>query len=379
MSNLYDASQQWATRPDDERFWTLEEMMTRCAGHAASAREAHVNMADLRVETDRNDLALVGQEGLPARFTHWSFGQLCSRVGAPASYLRTLDADTAATCLSYGLKKVDGEANVLMHSNGSLQCRSFTSEQYSRIWNWEIIRRLQNGAAAGWRVPPARAARPGQAGARPATAADILRTSINIREGVLIAPSGLYASDHDMFAFMVNEDYRIEDGTEGGLSRGFFVTNSEVGAAAFKITKFLYRHVCGNHIVWDAKDVQELRIVHRGRADQRFGHQLQVELRKYANESTEGDVQRIEAAKRFEIAATKDEVLDALFGKRIAPRKTLEAAYDKAVVEYDMYRVSPRTAWGMAQGLTRLSQKTQYADERVDLDRAAGKVLSMAF
>jgi hypothetical protein len=35
--------------------------------------------------------------------------------------------------------------------------------------------------------------------------------------------------------------------------------------------------------------------------------------------------------------------------------------------------------WGIAQGLTEYSQKAPYADARTKLDRAAGKVLEMAF
>jgi len=46
----------------------------------------------------------------------------------------------------------------------------------------------------------------------------------------MISPAGIYASDHDMFSFLVNEEYRIDDGSDGGLARGFFVQNSEVGA-----------------------------------------------------------------------------------------------------------------------------------------------------
>jgi len=72
----------------------------------------------------------------------------------------------------------------------------------------------------------------------------------SLKVGDKIAPAGLYGSDHDMFAFMVLENRRIEDGTEGGLSRGAFFSNSEVGGGAFRIKSFYYRHVCGNHIVW---------------------------------------------------------------------------------------------------------------------------------
>ena len=49
-------------------------------------------------------------------------------------------------------------------------------------------------------------------------------------------PSGLYASDHDMFAFLVAPDRVISDGGGGSLMRGIFVRNSEVGDAALSVT-----------------------------------------------------------------------------------------------------------------------------------------------
>ena len=386
MSHLFDASKQWATRPADERFWSLAEMNQVCAAYRQSAAEATVRMNDLHITPQSDDLHLVGNER-SAKLTHWSFGQLCNRVGAPAGYLRTLTPILASNALSYGLKRLgtDGaECKALFHANGSLVCRAFTSDAYARIWNCDVTKRLLDLGDTGWRVPPARPARDNQSGSRPATEADVLSRGKDfwgtVKVGDMIAPAGLYANDHDMFAFLVNENVVIDDGSPGGLARGFFVSNSEVGAAAFKITRFLYRNVCGNHIVWDAKDVQELRIVHTGANDRRFGWKLQAELRQYAAESQAGDVARIESAKRCVLGATKDEVLDSLFGKKVLPRKTLDLAYDRAIEQEATTRSgSPHTAWGFAQGVTELSQETPYADERVSLDRAAGKVLSIAF
>ena len=389
-TNLYAASKQWAERPADQRFETLDGMYDACHHYAQSARTAHVNMKELNVipTDDGRDLQLTGPAGNPACLTHWSFGQLCNRVAAPTGYLRELPAPIAANCLTHGLKRLGDEgnrANALFHSNGNFVCRAFTSDDYARIWNYELIGRLRECIGDGWRVPPARPALPNQPGSRPATEADVLADqnggggrSINI--GDMIAPAGLYASDHDCFIFMVNETQRIDDGSEGGLSRGFFVSNSEVGASALKVTKFLYRHVCGNHIVWDAKDVQELRIVHRGKNDHRYGWKLRAELRQYANESAATDQGRVIAAKSMLLGTTKDEVIDRLFGLKIASRKTLDTAYDHATQEADCRTdVSPRSVWGMVQGVTHMSQSTPYADARVDLDRAAGKILSIAF
>lgn len=386
--NLFAANQQWSTRPDDERFWSLDDMAAQCKAYAAQAAHATVRMNQIGIDsTDEGDLCIVGPQGRAAKFTHWSFGQLAGRVSAPADYLRRLPAPVAAQCLNSGLERFGNDgasANVLFHANGDLICRSFTSDDYARIWNWEVIDRLTNLAGQGWRVPPARPAHENQTGARPATDADILPNQgdfgLRIKVGDQIAPAGLYASDHDMFAFLVNEDVRIDDGSPNGLARGVFVMNSEVGAASLKVVRFLYRHCCGNHIVWDAKDVQELRIVHRGQNDRRFGYQMIAELRRYADESTAGDVDRINSAKRFSLGDNKDEVLDRLFGLKILPKKTIESAYEKAIAEAD-YRthVNPRSAWGIAQGITALSQNSVHADKRMELDRAAGRVMSIAF
>jgi len=127
-----------------------------------------------------------------------------------------------------------------------LLLRALTSEQYKRIWNWEVVERLLPLQERGWRVPQARPAFPDQPGARPATEADILDDAgfgLSVKVGDMIAPAGLYASAHDMFAFLINEQKRIKDGTEEGLSRGIFFENSEVGDKALRCTTFLYRHV----------------------------------------------------------------------------------------------------------------------------------------
>lgn len=66
-----------------------------------------VDSALIHVEasgTDPEPLALMlpGSD-TPLVPTHWSFGQLASQVGAPATYLRQLPATLAAINLLYGL------------------------------------------------------------------------------------------------------------------------------------------------------------------------------------------------------------------------------------------------------------------------------------
>lgn len=384
--NLFTASNQWATRPDDERFWTVKEAHDACKAYRETAREAkQVPFSSLRVEAVNSELKLIGKKETPARLTNWAFGQLSQRAGAPAGYLRTLPATLAAQNINHGLAhKTDGTANLLLHTNGGWLVRAFLSDDYRRIWNYEVLSRCEGLVDEGWKVPPARPAFGGSHNVRPATEADVLENNeggwgLSVNVGDLIAPAGVYASDHDCFVFLVNTSKRIQDGTEGGLSRGVFITNSEVGAASLRITRFFFRHVCGNHIVWDASKVVDLRLRHVGRARGKFVRAFQAEVQWVDDASASDEEAKIRAAQRFIIADTKENVLDQLFGKKALglSRKSIESAYELAEDHHE--DGDPRSAWGIAQGLTRLSQQTPYQDERDRLDRAAGKVIQVAF
>lgn len=389
--NLYQAHDQWANRPADERYWNLREMREAAAGFRSTAQEVKVNLREVRAvgEDGDNVLAVEDQGGQRANLTNWGFRQLAQRVGAPAHYLSTLPASLAAQNMNHGLRrlgKAGDDTNVLIHANGSVVARSFMSNSYARIWNDEVIARLEGFAQKGWRVPPARPALPDQPGARRATQEDVLNQGVgnglSVKVGDMIAPAGLYCSDHDMFAFLVNDSVRIDDGSQDGLARGFFITNSEVGAAALKITKFLYAYVCGNHIVWDVKQVEEIKVIHSGQNAIRYPWRLDRALAAYAQESQAKELARVTSAKNKTLGKDKDEVVEVLFGnKRVnLSKERLENSFDKAVYEYENGRstASPRTVWGFVQGVTALSKSELYAEDRVAYDRAAGVILSLA-
>jgi hypothetical protein len=380
--NLTTAHEQWATRPADQRFASVLDLHEACTRHHREAREAVVPLRSLRVIDSDGDLLLEGKKGTPAHFTNWSFSQLSRKIQAPSSYLATLPRPLAADCLTAGISRGPAEtpAALLLGQNGVLKVRALTSEKYDRIWNCDITRRLLPLVDQGWQAPPARPAKEGAPGSHPATAEEIARMGKGtlVREGDIISPAGLYASDRDMFAFMVNESFRISDGTDQGLARGFFVQNSEVGDCTFTLTMFLYRYICGNHIVWDAQGVKEIRIKHIGTANDRAWRHMQAQVSEYAAATASDDEARIKQAKVYEIGSDKNTVLDLLFGRKIASREVLENSWEKAE-EFEKIDGTPTTAWGFAQGMTRYSQALHHTDKRADLDRAAGKVLSMAF
>ena len=390
--NLTGASNQWAVRPADERFWTLTELYQRTKTYAEESKVKKLSLSSCEVIPQDGDLRLRGQSGATAQFQHYSFGQLSNLCGAPASYLRGLPAPLAAANLNHGLQRLQGEHNLMFHQNGGLHLRCVTSDAYARIWNHEIAGLGLRLEDQGWRTPPARSPErdPGECSTtalaiptRIATEADILRLSahptLGIKVGDVIAPSGLYASDHDCFIFQVNEDRAIEGGDGETLYRGVFWSNSEVGQARFRATMFLYDSVCGNHIVWGATVVAEIAIRHTGEARKAFAEAMRG-IAARADMSTAEDTQRIKAAKAYELAATQEGVIDLVFKKKgLLGQKECENAYVIADRYEHTHGGNPRSAWGFAAGVTRLSQASPFADERNRLDRAAGRVLAMAF
>lgn len=352
---LFKAHNQWANRPDDERFGSLQDLYDACKAYADQAREREVNMGDLRVEAVEGDVQVIGKGGIGAKLTNWAFGQLATRIAAPASYLRSLPATLAAQNLNHGLAAMKREAGdkvakLLFHLNGGLLLRAITSDEYARIWNHEIADRLLG--LQGW---------------EPA------RPDIRVIDDRL----PLYASDHDMFAFLRSTDKTVEEGNGQPVWKGVIVENSEVGASSLKLTRFLYREMCGNHIIWGASKVVDFNIRHIGQARERWGN-FAVQVREWSDSTVNDEEVMIRRAKSTVIGATKEDVLDAVFGKRNVglSRKAIASGYDAVKPEEDG---DPNTVWGLVQGLTRYSQETAHADKRTALDRQAGKLLEVEF
>jgi len=352
--NLYRAHREWATRPADERFPDIETLYDHVQRRRNTSFSDCKNLSDIRLTpTNGGDILLNGNS--PAsRFSNWSFSQLCSIVGAPAKYLRELPAELAAECMQYGLKKSDSTAQILYRNdaNGTVikTAAAFTSEKYGRIWDSDVVRFVLNATRdSAWRVPPA-------------------------RPNMESENSGLYASDHDVFMFFVNDSDPIEVGN-AKLGRGFFCWNSEVGSATFGLTTFLYNYVCGNHIVWGAEDVNELKIIHRKHAPQSFRRTALPVLSEYARSSSGTDsIKRVvETASETQVGNILEDVL-SYFKSKPFTRKEVTAAYEIADAEGE----DNSNLWGMVQGLTAQAREIPFTDKRVNLERRAGRLLAMS-
>jgi len=352
MSNLYRAHLEWARRAPDERFQSMDALAAAVTERRRASIEAKVSRGDLgrlhaTVDAQGN-LRLGGQ-----RPTHWAFGQFCSLVGAPAEYLREIPRELAAENLNHGIRnrlvERDSDFGLLTGANGDTTLRAITSGKYARLWDAEVVDAVQR-LAGDFRQPLCY--KDGQWGAEK-------------------VPSGLYASDRDMFAFLINEDAKVEVGGEC-LGRGFYAWNSEVGSKTYGFATFLYRYVCGNSIIWGADRVFQARIRHVGGGARNalrdlFPRAIDA-LRKGNVERSE--IEAIRDAIKDRAAQTPDEAREYLSDKGFA-RSEVTGGVDAAIRE----ERDPFTRWGLCQGLTAFARGYPHIDQRVDLERRAAAVL----
>lgn len=388
-NNLYDAHRQWSVRPADERFWGFDDLSERLRADRQAARESRRMTRRLRVESvpvigcDSPDLRLLGDDSEDAlSFTHWSFGQLCTVADAPAAYLRRLSPELAATNLNHGLTRDNLPSHLqFLADSRTNQVRSLTRD-FTRYWNNDLIGALGPALDLGWRVPPARPA-VDDPRARPATASDILPDQgdfgLSVQVGDMIAPAGVYCGDRDLFVFLVHPARVIDDGNRG-LMRGMFLWNSEVGAGAFKVRTFYLENVCGNHICWGASEVREIKVRHRGDRILRADREMIDQLRDYAEASCAVEEEMLRKARAHALGEDREETVRKVHGIRSIglTLAEIEAAYEGAERWENVSKSPPTSAWGFVHGLTRLSQRQLYADQRNRMDRAGGKVLALA-
>src|SRR6202035_2831352 len=100
----YTAHREWARRPPDERFTSVETLWDTARARRSRTEARDIATVDLRTPPVATDaLALHEASGRPAALTRWSFEQLATIAGAPRKYLRTLPALIASSAINPGL------------------------------------------------------------------------------------------------------------------------------------------------------------------------------------------------------------------------------------------------------------------------------------
>lgn len=356
-------NEQWRTRPSDQRFLSVTDALS-AAEHTMKHSNARV-VASRSLTPDIVDGKLVvrGPSGNAAVPTHWAFGQLAQRAGAPAGYLRDIPTELAADCLTYGLhvaRPVEDIGILLYQNGGPAEIHAVTGPNYGRIWNARVWAALHeafgDGVSGTWRIP-------GEFGERVAITKD---------------NTTLYGSDRDMFAFLADESKSTpiknrRDGKQGALSTGIVVGNSDVGAGRFWVARFAFDYICCNRIIWGFQDLEELSIRHTASAPHRFLSEVVPVLKECARSTATLEQSKIIAAQNAKV----DDMDKFLAGRKF--NRSQIAGIKAAFKTDEGYELSDSaTIWNAVVGMTAYARGLQYQDARVDIEREAGKVLMAA-
>ena len=367
-------SSEWFLRPADERFLSLSELFASVRGRAERSRTRTVESAAIRVEAtrenpDRLALMLPGSAE-PVAPTHWSFGQLAALVGAPAAYLRQLPAPLAGINLQHGLTSHRAEQiKTLEADHGRVELRAVTGPDYGRIYDHELVEAVQRIAGDGvgdtrWKVPGV---------------LDWSTGVYNPRVDVTRDTTTLYASDRDVFLFLVDdlnpiEAGRLPDGSPDYYFRGFFCWNSEVGAKTLGMASFYLRAVCQNRNLFGVEDFQEITIRHSKYAASRFATEAMPALTRFANSSPAPFVNSIRAARAQIVARTDEDRADFLRKRGFSKSET--AKIIETVLAEEGH--PPTSLFDFVQGITAIARGKTCQDARLELEAQAKKLLDHA-
>lgn len=374
-----EVSMQWMARPADQRFTSLDDLhaykKTFWEGSFQSRTKTDqfdliapepkskddLHRLTVGVKIDHGD-TIEAREIAP---THWAFGQLCGLAKAPAAHYRELPSQIVSDALAYRLRFAREVEEIKLYGNAS-QLYAATGPDYGRIPDYEIVEAVRTVAGTGrgemrWKIPGV---------------LDWATRLYDPEAPVTSDSTTLYASDRDVFMFLVDDRNPIEvgklaNGNPDLMFRGFFVQNSEVGTRSAKIAAFFLRGVCMNRNLWGVENFEEVRIIHSRAAPDRWLRQAVPALNAYANGSTDKLVAGVKLAKAAKVADDKEGAIAFLKARNFSLLKA------KAILEQgEKEEGRPvRSAWDMAQAITAHARSIINTDDRLAQELEAKHVL----
>lgn len=374
-------SNQWWNRPDDQRFLSLSDLYLHCRDTYETSIQDVIEVKGIKVRAERDDpnsLNLIypsrnaGHEVITSP-THWSFGQLCGLLSVPAAYLRKLPGTIAGINMQWAVSNFR-EENIKAYSNrfdagdalkvGEL--RAATGPEYGRIPDYEMVGAVQKIAGDGtgdthWKIP------------------GVLQglDKYDPFSPVTKRSTTLFASDRDVFMFLVDDTHPIEigklpDGSPDLVFRGFYVWNSEVGSKSMGIATFYLRGVCMNRIMWGVEGFEEITLRHSKNAPMRFASEVNPALESFANSRTDRLLTGIKTARDTRVAGTDLGRLDFLSDQGFT--KPQSTAIINSVLAEEGHPAE--SVWDFVQGITAVARDVPYTNERIDMERKASKLLN---
>jgi len=364
-------SREWASRPDDEKFLSLEALLSHVRARAEQSFEDTATVRDLRFDglVDDDRLVLL-HNGRPVDFNHWSLNQVCRYAGAPASYLRTLPAHLAATCLQISAI-TNGAEQAKLYINGKANVlRAATGPNYGRVTDAEVVGSIIEIAKASdvqWKVPGCM---------------DWSTGCYDPTVPVTKETTTLFASDRDVALFICDDLNPIEvgllpNGDPDLMFRGFMARNSEVGNGYLDVLTMYLRGVCANRCLWGVEGFQQIKIRHNSWAPEKFREQLLPAMATYHNADPMKLANGVKAAKEPIASLARGTAEER---REEQTKFLLEMGFGPKMVVDILGHEAPGTAeitsvWDVAQKVTAFAQTLTYHDKRLELETVASDLL----
>jgi hypothetical protein len=233
---------EWFSRRRDERFPRSPIWAAPCANAPSGAGPARWKALIIRSESLRPRTPLLDptRRGGPDRRRRTGASGSSPAWSAPGRLSAPASAALAGINLQYGRPRIGPSGSRSFEiEEGRVELRAVTGPDYGRIHDYELSEAIQRIAGNGtgdtrWKVPGV---------------LDWSTGIYNPRVDVSKDTTTLYASDRDVFVFLVDdlnpiEAGRLPDGSPDLFFRGFYAWNSEVGAKTLGIASFYLRAVC---------------------------------------------------------------------------------------------------------------------------------------
>lgn len=366
-------SRQWISRPADQKFLSLDALKAKVDDRRDNSIETIIPTKRIELIAPEAPTSIEQthdlQIGLPGGSiinpTHWSFAQLCGLGKAPAGHYRELPSQIVADALAYRLRYSREIDDVKLYSSRD-DLLAATGPDYGRIYDSEVVAAVQQVAGNGigdtrWKVPGM---------------LDWSNMTYDPEHPVTLDTTTLYASDQDVFMFLVDDRNPIEigklkSGEPDLMFRGFYSWNSEVGRTSMGIASFYLRAVCMNRNLWGVEGFEEITIRHSKYAPSRFIEMVRPALESYANGSTGKLIEGVNKAKAAKVASDDEEALAFLAGRGLSRKLATQVIETGEREEGD----KPRSVWDFAQAITATARTIPNADARIELEGEARKLL----
>ncbi len=339
MTNLVKAHQELFRRTPDETFGSMQELWDHCYRQREQSADRWHAPSELSAGVDGNTLVLaLGTDGFA--MNAWSFGQLCRLAEVSCDTVNRLSPETASTVFKETLPRNGNKPFQILTED--TRVRSLHTAAYTRLWNTDLLALIQE-----------------------------FGTDFQPPQKAVTGGTGLYCGEQDLFVFLIDPLGWVEIEGEN-YAPGFFVYNSEVGRRALGCQTFWFEAVCQNHIVWDAVDVCEFTRKHTTRV-----HDGLVEIRTMIENIVakrdarkDGFVNVIRKAMETKLGTDAEEAFKEITKHGITRGAAKEAL---AIAE----QTGRFTVWAVVDALTRLSQSSKNAGDRVEADQTASKLLAL--